>query len=45
MENIDVNAAIELYSSACSLFEQEDRGRFAQEIFKRAISLSVRSRK
>ncbi|KAI8337287.1 hypothetical protein BC941DRAFT_353129 [Chlamydoabsidia padenii] len=45
MENIDVNAAIELYSSACSLFEQEDRGRFAQEIFKKAISLSVRSRK
>ncbi|ORZ17232.1 hypothetical protein BCR42DRAFT_326500 [Absidia repens] len=45
MENVDVNAAIELYSSACSLFEQEDRGRFAQEIFKKAISLSVRSRK
>ncbi|CAO3626516.1 unnamed protein product [Cunninghamella echinulata] len=45
MENIDVNTAIDLYSSACGLYEQEDRGRFAIEIFKKGISLSVRSKK
>lgn len=45
MENIDVNTAIDLYSSACALYEQEDRGRFAIEIFKKGITLSVRSKK
>ncbi|KAI8384375.1 uncharacterized protein BYT42DRAFT_493520 [Radiomyces spectabilis] len=45
LENIDVNAAIEMYSSACGLYEQEDRGRFAIDIFKKAISLLVKSKK
>ncbi|KAG0171529.1 hypothetical protein DFQ28_000874 [Apophysomyces sp. BC1034] len=45
MENTDINAAIEMYSSACTLYEQEDRGRFAIEIFKKAISLLIKSKK
>lgn len=45
LENTDVSAAIEMYSSACALYEQEDRGRFAIDIYKKAISLLVRSKK
>ncbi|KAF7729568.1 hypothetical protein EC973_004243 [Apophysomyces ossiformis] len=45
MENIDINAAIDMYSSACTLYEQEDRGRFAIDIFKKAISLLIKSKK
>ncbi|ORY93878.1 hypothetical protein BCR43DRAFT_442992 [Syncephalastrum racemosum] len=45
LENTDVSAAIEMYSSACTLYEQEDRGRFAIDIYKKAISLLVRSKK
>ncbi|KAI8579242.1 hypothetical protein K450DRAFT_243462 [Umbelopsis ramanniana AG] len=45
MENVDVNAAIDLYSQSCSLYEQEDRGRFAMDTFKKAISLLVKTQK
>ncbi|KAI9472919.1 hypothetical protein BDB00DRAFT_793510 [Zychaea mexicana] len=45
LENTDVNAAIEMYSSACSLYEQEDRGRMAIDIFKKAVALLIRSKK
>ncbi|KAI8977020.1 hypothetical protein BDF20DRAFT_820816 [Mycotypha africana] len=45
LEAIDVNASFNVYSKACTLYEQEDRGRFAVEIFKRAISLLIRNRK
>ncbi|KAJ2956156.1 hypothetical protein NQZ79_g7943 [Umbelopsis isabellina] len=45
MENVDVNAAIELYSQSCSLYEQEDRGRFAMDTFKKAIALLVKTQK
>ncbi|KAG2217190.1 hypothetical protein INT45_005399 [Circinella minor] len=45
LENTDANAAIEMYSSACSLYEQEDRGRMAIEIFKKAVTLLIRSKK
>ncbi|KAI9321548.1 hypothetical protein BX666DRAFT_1851168 [Dichotomocladium elegans] len=45
LENTDINAAIEMYSSACSLYEMEDRGRMAIDIFKKATALLVRSKK
>lgn len=45
MENVDVNAAIDFYSQSCSLYEQEDRGRFAMDTFKRAIALLVKTQK
>jgi len=45
MENVDVNAAIDLYSQSCSLYEQEDRGRFAMDTFKKAIALLVKTQK
>lgn len=45
LENTDVNAAIEMYSAACGLYEQEDRGRMAIDIFKKAISLLIQSKK
>ncbi|KAI9260494.1 hypothetical protein BDA99DRAFT_512285 [Phascolomyces articulosus] len=45
LENTDANAAIDMYSSACSLYEQEDRGRMAIDIFKKAIALLIRSKK
>ncbi|KAI8644661.1 hypothetical protein BD408DRAFT_340128 [Parasitella parasitica] len=45
LENVDMNESFEMYSKACSLYEQEDRGRFAIEIFKRAISLLIRNKK
>lgn len=40
-----MNASFEMYSKACSLYEQEDRGRFAVDIFKRAIALLIRNKK
>lgn len=45
LENVDVNASYDMYSKACSLYEQEDRGRFAVDIFKKAISLLIRNKK
>ncbi|CAO3702984.1 unnamed protein product [Rhizopus stolonifer] len=45
LENVDVNASFDMYSKACTLYEQEDRGRFAMEIYKKAISLLVRNKK
>ncbi|KAI8063550.1 soluble NSF attachment protein [Gongronella butleri] len=45
MEPIDVNAAIDLYSSSIDLYEQEERGSFSTETYKKAIGLSVKSRK
>ncbi|CEP16602.1 hypothetical protein [Parasitella parasitica] len=45
LENVDMNESYEMYSKACSLYEQEDRGRFAIEIFKKAISLLIRNKK
>ncbi|KAI9029728.1 soluble NSF attachment protein [Phycomyces nitens] len=45
METTDINAAIEMYSAACALYEQEDRGRFAIDVFKKAISLLIKSKK
>ncbi|KAL0076580.1 soluble NSF attachment protein [Phycomyces blakesleeanus] len=45
METTDINAAIEMYSAACTLYEQEDRGRFAIDVFKKAISLLIKSKK
>ncbi|KAI9472178.1 MAG: hypothetical protein EXX96DRAFT_583141 [Benjaminiella poitrasii] len=45
LENIDVNASYDMYSKACTLYEQEDRGRFAVDIFKKAISLLIRNKK
>ncbi|KAI7887860.1 uncharacterized protein EV154DRAFT_426736 [Mucor mucedo] len=45
LENVDVNASYEMYSKACTLYEQEDRGRFAVDIFKRAIALLIRNKK
>lgn len=45
LENVDVNASYDMYSKACALYEQEDRGRFAVDIFKKAISLLIRNKK
>ncbi|RCI04333.1 hypothetical protein CU098_012623 [Rhizopus stolonifer] len=45
LENVDVNASYDMYSKACAIYEQEDRGRFAVEIFKKAISLLIRNKK
>ncbi|KAI7904039.1 soluble NSF attachment protein [Cokeromyces recurvatus] len=45
LENVDVNASYEMYSKACTLYEQEDRGRFAVDIFKKATSLLIRNKK
>lgn len=42
---MDVNASFDMYSKACTLYEQEDRGRFAMEIYKKGISLLVRNKK
>ncbi|OBZ83373.1 Gamma-soluble NSF attachment protein [Choanephora cucurbitarum] len=45
LENVDVNASYDMYSKACTIYEQEDRGRFAVDIFKRAVSLLIRNKK
>ncbi|ORE06500.1 TPR-like protein, partial [Rhizopus microsporus var. microsporus] len=45
LESVDVNAAFDMYSKACTLYEQEDRGRFAMDIYKKAVSLLVRNKK
>ncbi|KAI8376885.1 soluble NSF attachment protein [Blakeslea trispora] len=45
LENVDVNASYDMYSKACTIYEQEDRGRFAVDIFKRAVSLLIRNKR
>ncbi|KAI8324742.1 TPR-like protein [Martensiomyces pterosporus] len=40
-ENIDVNRAIQLHNSALSIYENEDRGRFGIESFKRATRYMI----
>lgn len=45
LENVDVNSSYDMYNKAISLYEQEDRGRFAVEIFKKVISLLIRNKK
>ncbi|RUP02328.1 soluble NSF attachment protein [Jimgerdemannia flammicorona] len=45
LESTDINAAIELYSSSCSMYESEDRGRFAIGTFERAIGLMVKNKR
>ncbi|KAI8988830.1 soluble NSF attachment protein [Pilobolus umbonatus] len=45
LENVDVNASYDMYNKAITIYEQEDRGRFAIEIFKKTISLLIRNKK
>ncbi|KAI7829057.1 hypothetical protein BX661DRAFT_181307 [Kickxella alabastrina] len=40
-EGIDINRAIQLYDSALSIYESEDRGRFAIDTFKRVTRFLI----
>jgi gamma-soluble NSF attachment protein len=45
LEPVNVDEAIKMYLAACSLYESEDRGRFAIETFKKTIALMVRNKR
>ncbi|KAF9348725.1 hypothetical protein BGX26_012880 [Mortierella sp. AD094] len=45
MEPISVDSAIELYIGACTIYESEDRARYATDTFKRTISLLVKHKR
>lgn len=44
-ETTNVDKAIEYYIMACTLYEQEDRGRFAVETFKRTVSVLLKNKR
>ncbi|KAG5459050.1 MAG: hypothetical protein BJ554DRAFT_610 [Olpidium bornovanus] len=41
-EAVDVDRAIEYYIMACTMYEQEDRARFALETFKRTLAVLLK---
>ncbi|TPX37469.1 hypothetical protein SmJEL517_g00564 [Synchytrium microbalum] len=41
MENTDSESAMEYYLQACDLFEEEDRGRFGTDTFRRTVGLLI----
>ncbi|KAI1315278.1 hypothetical protein EDD11_001010 [Mortierella claussenii] len=45
MEPVSVDSAIDLYIGACTIYEAEDRARYATDTFKRTISVLVKHRR
>ncbi|KAF9328526.1 hypothetical protein BG006_008299 [Podila minutissima] len=45
MEPISVDAAIDLYIGACSIYENEDRAKYATDTYKRTIGLLVKHKR
>ncbi|CAJ0769601.1 19407_t:CDS:2, partial [Entrophospora sp. SA101] len=45
LEPVNVDGAIEMYMAACTLFETEERGRFAIDTFKRTIAIMIRNKR
>ncbi|KAG9287433.1 hypothetical protein G9A89_023805 [Geosiphon pyriformis] len=45
LETVDVNQAIDFYNAACSLYESEDRGKFAIDTFIRTIAVMIRNKR
>ncbi|CAG8689495.1 32900_t:CDS:2 [Racocetra persica] len=45
LEPVNVDSAIELYMAACSLFESEDRGRFAIDTFRKAVAVMIKHKR
>lgn len=43
VEPVSLNDAIDYYSQACDLLEDEDRGRFAADVYRRAIAMLLRN--
>ncbi|TPX39181.1 hypothetical protein SeLEV6574_g07392 [Synchytrium endobioticum] len=45
MENADSDLAVDYYMKACHLFEEEDRGRFGTDTFRRTVTLLIKANK
>ncbi|CAG8810349.1 23366_t:CDS:2, partial [Gigaspora rosea] len=44
LEPVNVDNAIEMYVSACSLFESEERGKFAIDTFRKAVAVMIKNK-
>ncbi|RIB12104.1 hypothetical protein C2G38_2249716 [Gigaspora rosea] len=45
LEPVNVDNAIEMYVSACSLFESEERGKFAIDTFRKAVAVMIKNKR
>ncbi|CAG8501260.1 7239_t:CDS:2 [Gigaspora margarita] len=45
LEPVNVDNAIEMYVSACSLFESEERGKFAIDTFRKAAAVMIKNKR